>query len=543
MSSLATINVLDGHDSIGGTKILLTQHDHRVLLDFGTNYRRMNQFYAEFLRPRSSRGVLDFLVHGMLPELRGFYRRDLFPPDEYPHGDNEFDGAGPTAALITHAHLDHCGALAFLDPQVPTYATPTTLALLRSWQETGKSDLTQEVVYWGERTTGEAGGLRTAERGVKQHRNWRLLGDLSTGLSEALSAAPSSRTELVGRPPEDGRGDSVLRELNVRCLPVDHSLMGSAAFLLDVDGARIGYTGDVRFHGERGRETEAFLRELERRSPDVLLVEGTRLEPPDRPSRGNTTTEEEVRRNALAALRPFAGRFAVADFGPRNVERLRLFRDVAQEADRRLVVTARDAHLLGLLALAEPNIPTDFSAGGMRIWAEPNAGRAAPWQQALEARFPDAAIDAREITTAPGRWLICFSYLDVNDLVDLRRATAGGLWLYSSSEAHGEEQEFDFARLKHWIDWARMGTIGFTIDPATERPEFVPGYHASGHASQAELIELVRRANPRAIVPVHSERPRRYAELLGPEGVRVVIPVQGRPMDVAALAAGSFPSR
>lgn len=539
MPASPTVQVLDGHHSIGGTKILLRAGEHRVLLDFGTNYATMSRYYAEFLRPRSARGVTDFLVHGLLPRLRGAYRPGLFPSDEFPSGDAEFELDGPTAVLLTHAHLDHCGAISFLDPAIPVYSTPTTLALLRAWQEVANPDPTNEVVYYSERAADARGVVRGTERGTKRRRAWRLLGDPTEALRSALERSPSTRGTLEGPVPSDGRSDPVIRELGVRWMGVDHSLMGAAAFLADVDGARIAYTGDVRFHGERGADTEGFLRELERRSPDVLLVEGTRLEKPDAPDRGNLTTEAEVRRRSTGALQEYAGRFAVADFGPRNIERLRLFREVAQDLGRQLVVTDRDAHTLHLLATAEPRIPLDFGPGAMRIWEEPSAARGHAWQQSIDQAHSDAKIRREEIEANPGRWLLCFSYLDVNDLIDLRRATRGGVWLYSSSEAHGEEQEFDFHRLQNWVEWAGMRAVGFHLDATTGRPSFDEGFHASGHASQAELIELVRRANPRAIVPVHSERPHRYAELLGPEGVRVVLPRPDLPLDVARLAAGA----
>lgn len=535
-----TLQVLDGHESIGGTKILLDAGAHKVLLDFGTNYKRLSRFYAEFLRPRSARGVTDFVVHGLLPRLRGAYRPGLFPADEFPTGDAEFEGAAPTAVLLTHAHLDHCGAISFLRPEIPVYSSPTTLALLRAWQEAANPDPTNEVVYYSERAADARGVVRGTERGTKHRRAWRILGEATGALTTALEASPSSRGTLEGPSAADGRSDPVLRELGVRWMAVDHSLMGAAAFLLDVDGARIGYTGDVRFHGERGADTEAFLRELERRAPDVLLVEGTRLEAADAPEHGGRTTEEEVRRRATATLREYAGRFAVADFGPRNIERLRMFRDVADTLGRQLVVTDRDAHTLRLLATTERNIPTDFAPGALRIWEEPSAARGHAWQQAVDSAWADAKIRRDEVEANPGRWLFCFSYLDVNDLIDLRRATRGGVWLYSASEAHGEEQEFDFQRLKNWIEWAGMRPVGFQIDPASGRPVFEPGYHASGHATQAELLELVRRASPRAIVPVHAEMPHRYAELLAPEQVRVVLPRPDVPLEISRIGTGAI---
>jgi len=533
MRAQSSVTVLDGHDSIGGTKILLSTGAERVLLDFGTNFRRMGTFYEEFLHPRPTRGLTDLLEVGLLPRRRGFYRSDLLPPGDYPRGDAEFEGEGPTAVFLTHAHLDHCGALAYLDPSIPVYLTPASLAILRAWQETTKPDLFTEITYYTERRT-ETGALLGTERGSpRRRRPFRLLGEPVGDLASVLSSSPSKRLAIDGPLPGSGAGDGPVRALNLHALTVDHSLYGSVAFVADVDGARVAYTGDVRFHGERGRETESFLRELERRAPDVLLVEGTRLLPAGATADQPITTEVEVARRSLATVQEYAGRLVVADFGPRNIERLKTFREVAQSTDRELVVTGKDAYLLALLARAVPGVPTDFGPGRIRIWSEPTVRALSPWEERVDAWFPDAVIGPDEIVRHPGRHLLCFSFFDANDLVDLRAATPGGLWLYSSSEAHGEEQEFDFHRLQNWIAWAGMHQVGFHYDPSRDELTFEPGYHASGHATQAELLEFVRRSNARRIVPVHSETPGRYRELLGPEGARVELPVPGRALPLA----------
>ncbi len=532
MARPARLTVLDGESSIGGTKILVESPEARVLLDFGTNYQRMGRYYEEFLHPRPSRGITDLLALGLLPARRGFYRRDLLPAEDFPRADAGFEGTAPSAVLLSHAHLDHCGALAFLDPEIPVYLSAATLATLRAVQETGKSDLTSELVYYTPRSA-RGNGLLAAERGTgRVRRSFHVFGGLTGGLVEALGAAPGRRIELSGPDPVAAAGDPLLRTLGIRSFPVDHSLLGSSAYLLDVDGARLAYTGDVRFHGARGRETEAFLSALERTEPDVLLVEGTRLRPPGSLEPQNQTSEEEVRRNARARVAEYEGRLVVADFGPRNIERLQTFRGVAEETGRQLVVTGKDAYLLSLLRTVDPTVPVDFGPGGMRIWQEPSVRAAAAWQERVESAYPDAGIGPAEIAAAPGRWILCFSFFDANDLVDLRKATAGGLWLYSSSEAHGEEQEFDFERLQNWIAWAGLRQVGFRYDPASRRLTFEPGYHASGHATETELIDLVRRSGARMIVPVHTETPRRYEELLVPEGANVRLPRPGEPISL-----------
>jgi len=137
MGARASITVLDGHDSVGGTKIVVESGAGPVLLDFGTNYRRHAEFFEEYLHPRPARGVTDLLELGLLPRRRGLYRAELFPSADYPDADRSFEGERPLAVLLSHAHLDHCGAVAYLDPTIPVVTSPVTLALLRAVQETG----------------------------------------------------------------------------------------------------------------------------------------------------------------------------------------------------------------------------------------------------------------------------------------------------------------------------------------------------------------------------------------------------------------------
>lgn len=534
------VTVFDGHDSIGGTKILFQQGRSRLLLDFGTNYQKLSRFFEEYLQPRPSRGITDQIALGLLPPRANLYRRDLLPPADYPEGDSGWPDGRVDALLLTHGHLDHCGAMAFLDPTIPIICSPTTLALLRSWQETGKTDLSSEVTYFGVRRPVDGGGshgriLEGDRTAAKQSRRFQLLGGPSAALQDLWIRSPYSEggsTRFEPRPLE--ATPSRLGEEGLRYVAhmVDHSIYGAVAFEIEADGGTVAYSGDLRFHGERGAATEAFVRALERRPPELLIVEGTRLRAEGDHQAPPRVSEEEVERNCRSRVEEYPGRLVVADFGPRNVERLRRFRRIALETDRQLVLTPKDAYLLHLLHASDPQVEIDIGPGGMRILEEPTT-RSSPWLRQVRDLFADSFLTPDGIIRSPGRYLLCFSFFDCNDLVDLRAATPGGLWLYSSSEAHGEEQEFDFERLQQWILWAGMHAVGFRYedDPTArgrrrlrfDHPED-RGHHASGHATQEELLEFIQRASPRRILPVHtSQRPERYEALLRERGIDVSV--------------------
>jgi ribonuclease J len=534
---MQSITIFDGHRSIGGTKILLQSKDVRLILDFGTNYKRMGELYEEFLQPRPSRGLTDWLAVGLLPRIRGIYRRDLFPSDDFPDLDRKWPGERPSAVLLTHGHLDHAGGIAFLDPSIPIVTTPMTLALLRAWQEGGNSPMHAEVTYMGERKSDPSGRLIVSDRSSpKVGRAFSLLGEAPGPLIDILRTSPYGEktvynSTLPTRAP--GRWD----DLKLRWSGVDHSVYGAAGFLLEGDGVLVGYTGDLRFAGERKKETEAYTKLLEKQAADlVLVVEGTRLTRAGDSKAQSIVTENEVEANCRNDVERYEGKLVVADFGPRNVERLRTFRRIALAAGRQLVVTPKDAYLLHVLHSVDPSIELDIGPGGIRILEEPAAEHRRVWQREVTLRFGDAYLAPDEVADQKGKWLLCFSFYDCNDLVDLRGATEGGLWLYSSSEAHGEESEFDFMRLQNWIGWAGMHQVGFRYVTGSEgeahlifdHPEDV-GHHSSGHATQSELLDFIKQVSPKAIIPVHTEQsPRRYGELLRSHGVKTtVIPPEG----------------
>ena len=141
----------DGVNCIGGNKFLLEADDTALLLDFGTNFGAEKLFFDEFLRPRSITGLCDLLELGLLPPLRGIYRRDLEIPERglweciktRPlYRDLEVQGV-----LISHAHMDHIGYVSFLDLGIPIYTGLTTAVMSKAIQDSSQSGFERETCY------------------------------------------------------------------------------------------------------------------------------------------------------------------------------------------------------------------------------------------------------------------------------------------------------------------------------------------------------------------------------------------------------------
>jgi len=502
---MTKITILDGACSIGGSKIHLQSGNSCILLDFGMNYKKWGLYYEEFVGPRTVLGINDLLVLGILPPIEGLYRYDVFP--------NSFDLSllakefPVEAILLSHAHTDHCGHIGLLREDIPIYCSPLTALLMKAMQDTGKSGLFNEMVYISKRKpSSEDPRLLVAEKGKEAKKEGKtvfVLGSVSEAMEEFWERSPYSERTNFEMKPLFPAGDRIATG-EYRYYPVDHSISGASAYALQTETGWIVYTGDLRLHGKQGKDTEEFVEKVSKLEPLALLIEGTNIaEDPQR------VREIDVYENCLREVRIAQGKMVVADFAPRNLERLRCFLQIAKDTERKLAILTKDMYLLEALDSVEgTNLHTDESICIFEEMEETRSG----WEKELKRRYGDRFVEADEIKRNPGDYILCLSFFDIKHLTDMA-SEEGGIYIYSSSEAYSEEQEIDFRRLKNWLDFLKLEPIGFYLEGEDNKPRFPKGYHCSGHASREDLLEIVKRIRPKYLIPVHTEEPAKYLEL------------------------------
>lgn len=126
---------------------------------------------------------------------------------------------GVDALFLSHAHVDHYGLLGLLPQDTPIYATEETFAMLA------------------------------------------LDGILGDDLTEHLEKCPLT----------SGQSCEVA-DIKVTAYTVDHSAYGACAYLIECDGKRILYSGDIRLHGVKGVLYKNLPQDV-----DYLLLEGTNV--------------------------------------------------------------------------------------------------------------------------------------------------------------------------------------------------------------------------------------------------------------------------
>jgi ribonuclease J len=496
---MTSVTVYDGAQTIGGNKIYVEENGCGLFLDFGMNFSRYGQYFQEFLSERTGRGIHDLLYLGLIPGLN-VYRSDLLPADVSLASHPTLNVKG---VLLSHAHLDHCGNIGLLRQDIPVITSTTTVAILKALRDTSPAHLGAEISYHSPKeplAATEGLVLRSPSSGSYVSRDFFCLSEPSQGLKEFASARPGQ--DSARKKMEPGRLchiDELPLDFEIRAYEVDHSIFGSNAYILKGD-TTIAYTGDFRLHGKKGEKTKEFVHAA--KDAPVLIIEGTRV---GRESQSDVT-EREVFEKCYEVTQE-SKNLTVADFSARNFERLYTFLEIAEKTGKELVVTAKDAYMLHALGCVEGKCLLD-NVDRIRIYSELKDRDKIKWEsEVVVGNWNQRYLKHTEIAERPEKFIMCLSFLDLKHLLDIK--PSGGAYIYSSSEAFTEEDAIDFVRLARWLNFFNMGTYGFKIVGTGEeaRPEFVKGFHSSGHASTNDLEQVISDIDPDVVIPVHTSNP------------------------------------
>ncbi|MBI4173341.1 MAG: MBL fold metallo-hydrolase [Candidatus Aenigmarchaeota archaeon] len=462
---MVTIKFLGGVNEIGGNKILIEDkaNDARVMLDFGMNFTRHGMFFEEFIQPRTSNGITDYLQMGVLPWMEGIYRPDLLEfAGRKAHSDQAID-----AIVLSHAHLDHAAHISFIDGAIPVYCSQVTHAILKALHETQPRSLGNEILDYRKRPA-----LDYKDRPIARKFN------------------------IV-------KGRFKVNGLEIELIPVDHSIPGACGMLIYGSDRTVAYSGDLRLHGTDGHLTQEFVERLRIEKPDVFMCEGTRIDETE------NRNEAYVKVNCDQAISQAKG-LVIADFAFKDTTRFKTFLEIARSTGRKLCIPFKDAYYIRALAELVPGLPSLKDDSILLYQKRRMSGtfRASDYQS-WEREFLDKGNTAT--AEAVGRMqeqaIAALGYFDVPELIDIK-PQPGSVYIKSASEAFNEEQQFDLERLKRWL--AHFGI----------RYE---NYHASGHAPGPDLAQVMNNSNAKVIMPIHTEKPELFQGMAG--NARVELPI------------------
>ena len=432
---MVRITLYGGAGQIGGNKILLEDGDTRVFFDFGTPFNWGEQYFVDFLKPRESRfGLRDHFHFGLMPRIDGLYDEDWVKGTDVKYREPKFD-----AAFISHMHFDHAMHLKYMDRKIPVYLGATADMIRQSWEITS--------------------------------RGWSTCGE------------HDFRTFRTGDKVKVG-------SIEVEPVHVDHSTPGAYGFVIHTSDGCVAYTGDLRLHGPKGSMTQDFVAKAASEKPLALICEGTRVSDNDtRPD----VSEDGVRRKAEDLISR-TGKLAVVSFYPKDVDRMRSFRDVARSTGRKFVVSAKVAHLLATLQ-GDPNIdaPDPMTDPNMLVYVRDMAApKKVPYEYEYALKKPnsDHIVGSTEVRGRQSELIFHLDFMQLTELIDIA-PTKGSLFIRSKSEPFEE----DDVQEEVLLNWLRSFDL------------HLENAHASGHASMAEVFDIVRTIAPKVVIPVHTEHP------------------------------------
>lgn len=434
MARHLSLTIYGGVDQIGGNKILLEDGDTRVFFDFGEPFGFKDRFFVDWLCPRESRtGLKDYFHFDLMPRIRGLYGAGWLEDTDLPYTPPEFD-----AVFLSHIHFDHAMHLRFVDEAIPVYLGSTAEKIRQSWEATRSYSVTF---------------------GKHEFRTFR-----------------TGSTVKVG-------------SLEVEPIHVDHSVPGAYGFLVHTSEGCVVYSGDLRMHGPRGDMTREFVYRAAEERPVAMICEGTRVSEDD-PREQLTEADVRARSQALISRKD---KLAVVSFYPKDVDRIRTFREVARDTGRRFVVSTKVAHMLESLR-DDPRmeVPDPLSDPNMLVYVRTGLRKPYPHDKAYLDKLGscDHVVDAKYVSKHQKKLIFHADFTQLTELIDIV-PEPGSLFIRSKSEPF-EEDEVQEEVFQNWISW-------FQLD--------FHQVHASGHASMQEIFDTVNQIGPSCVIPVHTEHP------------------------------------
>lgn len=521
-----------GVGEIGGNKILFEDAETRLFFDFGISFAQKRMFYEEFIQPRTNSGVRDLLKIDLLPKLDGIYRQDYLKMEGIEDIVGHFDrtdywisrlksyqeyteeNGEPflKGVFVTHAHADHFQYISFLDPEIPVYCSKITKCLIEAAYDLSTSGLESDTFKWRKKALGQLGSTAYFPGAPK------------------ISSEEAQEREFITF--EDNETVDI-GNTSVRTFPVDHSVPGATAFLIETsDNKKVVYTGDIRFHGRQSELSEAFRDAITGLRPNALIIEGTRVE--------ETTLDKEslVDENIRDTVSQCPA-LAMVGFAWKDTTRFLTLKNVAEETGRTLVISPKLAYTLNKLRIcgmteipeveATNNIQVYLKRKGSMLYSEGDyvltkydAGYSVTWDKTdpstIDLSHYNHRITALKIRENPEQYILHLSYYELNELVDLE-PEVGSIYIRASSEPFDEEAMLDEKRMIQWF-------THFGVNSANDhRPIQI---HASGHMSHSDISDLIERTDPRVVFPVHTEKPEDFLAISD----RTRLPEIGRTFDV-----------
>ena len=271
---------------------------------------------------------------------------------------------------------------------------------------------------------------------------------------------------------------------------VDHSATDAYAFLIEAEGKRLFYSGDLRSHGRKGKLFDNLLERLPR-NIDVLFLEGTML----RRSNDLFPDETAVEDLIFQTIRQQKNiSFLLAS--SQNIDRIVSAYRACKRTRKLLVIDIYTAWVLEQLRQITENTPT-------MDWPEVSVFVKYGYDETLKAN-PDYFGDFRKRLY---RYRVKREELHATPEAFLYFGKMSSFRLINAFKSRAAPVNVIYSQWLGYIDGKHAGQFGSDkISAYRKDPEvnFIFA-HTSGHAPLKDLQKLAAALKPKMLVPIHTE--------------------------------------
>jgi len=320
-----------------------------------------------------------------------------------------------------------------------------------------------------------------------------LMGAAAQRILEAAAVFTPSGGEFQRVMHLANRKPIILGPFTITPFLMDHSAYDSYAVLIEADGRKVFYTGDLRTHGRKG----SLFKGLVAHPPadvDVLLMEGTTIGRPD--TSGPYPTEEELVPAFIRLFHATQG-IALVWCSGQNIDRLVTVFKATRKAGRQLILDMYTAHILK--AAGNPRLPqADWD--GVRVFLPEFQRRRIKRRRefALARTYRPFRIFPEQLAAAARKSVMLFRPSMSGDVEDAG-CLAGAELVYSMWDGYLQD-----AAQQPFLGWLARHKIP------------LHKCHTSGHAPLCDLQRLRRAFSQAVVVPIHTEQPERFREYFEP---------------------------
>lgn len=269
-------------------------------------------------------------------------------------------------------------------------------------------------------------------------------------------------------------------EFSILPIIIDHSAFDAYAFCIEVKGREVFHTGDFRTHGFRSGKLRTVIEKYINRV-DYVVCEATNINRPD----ATLMPERELQREFEKAFRE--NLYNVVYVSSTNIDRLFGLYHAALRAHRPFLVDGYQKQIMDIVA-----------------------GRDTIWGKSSLYKYKDNQ-EPRKLFEQHHEFVANYKFIDfVTEHGYVLVARQGDRFdnLLSKLPDNGRVKYFSM-----WNGYLDKKLAAYNPTLARSVGSEYRYMHTSGHCDMTSLDELISMLRPKAVIPIHTDNPRSFAEL------------------------------